>query len=98
MAVPSMNVDVLAKYCKDVNFDFQSCLKVYLKQILLSWEPEFEVKADAVTGDKGERRLQMKKNVYPIWNNFLLFPYYSVSGETDSCKIVTKMSRYLWLD
>lgn len=53
MAVPSIDVNVLAKYCRDVNFDFQACLKAYLRQTLLAWEPEFEIKINPVTGDKG---------------------------------------------
>lgn len=57
MSVPSMNVKVLGKYCKDVNVDYQSCLKVYLKQILLNWEPEFDVKIDLVTGEKSESEM-----------------------------------------
>ncbi|XP_065204006.1 kinetochore-associated protein 1 [Planococcus citri] len=52
MSVPSMTTATLTKYCNDVNFDLQSCLKFYLKHVLLSWEPEFEVKVDAVTGEK----------------------------------------------
>lgn len=54
MSVPSMNIGILAKYCKDVNFDFQRCLKVYLKQVLVAWKPEFEVKTNTTTGEKGK--------------------------------------------
>lgn len=53
MSTPSMNVGVLAKYCHDVNFDFQRCLKVYLRQTLLAWEPEFEIKTNVLTGENG---------------------------------------------
>lgn len=53
MSVPAVDVKILTKYCKDVKFDFQSCLKVYLKHVLLAWKPEFEIKTNSTTGEKG---------------------------------------------
>lgn len=54
MAVPSIDLNVLAKYCRDMNFDFQICLKAYLRQTLLAWEPEYDIRMNPITGDKGK--------------------------------------------
>ncbi|XP_023718978.1 kinetochore-associated protein 1 isoform X3 [Cryptotermes secundus] len=43
MKLKNVEVSLVVEYCKDFELDLQECLLLYLKNILVTWDPEFEI-------------------------------------------------------
>ncbi|XP_075219832.1 kinetochore component rough deal [Lycorma delicatula] len=42
-----VNINLLRDFCIDVDFDFQECILMYVEHLVVSWEPEIEIKLNS---------------------------------------------------
>jgi len=47
VSAPNVTVATIKSFCEDYNADFQSALVLHLQAVLLSWDPDLEVRVQS---------------------------------------------------